>query len=238
MAKFPNDSELHHVSGVEVPDDANHYAVKDDYARELIDILNREKSEVYIGKDGVTGSSQHYMGCYLNPSVFSTDNFTDLITLTKVVIDVDIRENTPITGIMDSYIVNLTNTQWENLTSNFNYSMDKNSAPIRVRFFYFPINGTITRTVSGIIMSESSTTDNVENTDGVHIYSGTGVIYTGDTIDDFVNVLVRMKLQETDGKKQAVITVTELPKELSGGGGSGDGFNAYVETEVLNLVKE
>ena len=238
MAKFPNDSELHHVSGVEVPDDTNHYAVKDDYARELIDILNREKSEVYIGKTGVTGASQHYMGCYLDPSVFSVDKFTDLITITNVVIDVNIRENTPITGIMNNYIVDLTNTQWENLTSNFSYSMDKDSASIRVRFFYFPINGTIIRTVSGIIMSESSTSDNNQFTDSKHIYSGTGVIYTGDTIDDFVQVLVKMKLQETDGKKQAVITVTELPKDLSGGGGSGDSFNAYVETEVLNLVKE
>lgn len=235
MAKFPNDSELHHVSGVEVPDDTNHYAIKDDYARELIDILNSEKSEVYIGKTGVTGESQHYMGCYLDPRVFSVDKFTDLITVTYVTIDVNIREYTPITGIMNNYIVDLTNTQWENLTSNFAYSMNKDSAFIHVRFFYYPINGTINRTVSSIIMSNSSTSDNDQFTDSVHIYSGTGVIYTGDTIDDFVHVLVRMKFQEVDGKKQAVITVTELPKDLSGGGGSVNAVATELPDGTANL---
>lgn len=241
MAQFPNDSELHHVSGVEVPDDTKHYAVKDGYARELADILNREKSEVYIVKPGVKPSQDdHHMACYFSSKEFRFDKNVGIdgkgsIELASVEIAVNIPEHTSITN---TYTVDVTNTDWDNLDYD---NMNTHIAPIRV-CFYLPITTgeapntqIVGRTVSYIIMSYTHVTHNPDiNTEA--FYSGTGVIYTRDAIDDFMCVLVRMKLQETNGKKQAVITVTELPKDLSsGGGGSVNAVATNLDDGTANL---
>ena len=240
MAKFPNDSELHHVSGVEVPDDTNHYAVKDDYARELIDILNREKSEVYITKPGVKpSSSDHHMGCYFSSKEFRFDENIGVddigaITLASVEINVVIPEHTSITN---TYTVGISNTDWNNLDYE---NMNTHTAPIRVCFTLpitigeAPNTQIVGRTISYIIMSYTDVTHS-SPTDTEAFYSGTGVIYTRDTINDFMYVLVKMKLQETNGKKQAVITVTELPKDLSGGGGSVNAVATELSDGTANL---
>ena len=239
MAKFPNDSELHHVSGVEVPDDANHYAVKDDYARELIDILNREKSEVYITKPGSKPTSDnHHIECRFSSKEFTYNQKANPdgvgeIELASIFIDIGTSDG----SVANTYTIDVSDTVWKNLDYN---NINTRIAPIRVSFTYTKSNVGESSPVlitSDIIVVYSYIHDNITGS-RENFFSGTGVIYTGLTTDDFMCVLVRMKLQEVDGKKQAVITVTELPKDLSGGGGSGDSFNAYVETEVLNLVKE
>ena len=217
MAEFPNDSELHHVSGVEVPDDANHYAVKDDYARELINILNREKSEVYITKPGVKPSpSEHHMGCYFSSKEFRFDENIGVggigaITLASVFINVVVTDS-----IIGTHTVDISDNTWMNLDY---FNTNTRVVPIRMSFNYSKNEGTTHPYIwSDIILSYSYISNEGNSTS--NFFSGTGVIYTGTTVDDCVYVLVKMKLQETDGKKQAVITVTELPKELSGGGGS------------------
>lgn len=219
MAKFPNDSELYHVSGVEVPDDANHYAVKDKYVRELADILNAQKSEVYICKPGTIPSSvQHHMECRFSSRDFKFDEHAGVggagaIELESIFIDINISNTS---SIANTYTIDISDSLLERLDYD---NINTRVVPIRVSFIY----STYTvgekpafLTSSDIILVysyiENNVTGNSEN-----FFSGTGVIYTGITTDDYVHVLVRMKLQETDGKKQAVITVTELPKDSSGG---------------------
>lgn len=220
MAEFPNDSELHHVSGVEVPDDANHYAVKDEYARNLADILNYWKSEVYIGKPGISPSAHtHIMNCHLDSKVFKYDKNVlpgdvGLIGLASVFIDVVL----PVDGssVAKTYTVDISNTDWENLDYN---NMNTRITPIRVSFNLGNKNTSDDKSdfIASDIILAYSYMFGPSFTGSVYLFSGTGVIYTGNTIDDYIYALVRMKLQETDGKKQAVITVTELPKDSSGG---------------------
>ena len=247
MALFPIDNELYHVSVVNVPDDTNNYAVKDEYVRNLADILNEQKSELTVGLNESTDNydtkdNVSYVYCYLNPGMFSPTYNNDgtpknEVILNSILIDINAYNESPV----KDYTVDIDDKTWKNLTKTINPHV----TPIHIRIITSLSEGTmpdithIAINYSDITLTYTTnrlpnpTPDEPDLREG--FYSGTGIVYTGTTINDFVHVLVRMKLQEVDGKHQAVITVTELPKDLSGGGGSVNAVATKLPDGTANL---
>lgn len=204
MALFPIDFEDHHTSGLYVPDDENHYAIKDKYARELIDILNAQKSEVYIGKHTETDDSIHFQYCDLNERMFSksdTTISTSGVDIKSGLIDVEF-DGSPVRN----YRFNASDTIWEELVTG----IEPHVSPIRMRFHTKP-SGTTKIIYSDIILSYTEIVDpDNPNVTQDRYFSGTGVIYTGADIDSCVYVAVRMQVQDLGNNYQYDIYVKEL----------------------------
>ena len=220
MAKFPNDVQSNHISTVVVPNDRKRYAVKDTYARSLCNFLNTRKSEVYIGTPSASGavspSAPRYTDCYLDPHMFSPvydaqNKLTSKVLINSHVVYVNLDNSSPI----GSHTINMSDKEWESLVNG----VDHHVSPIHINFTTNihnsnpPSGPPIASINSDIIMASTQVVTDV-STGGTTewFFTGTGLIYTGTDIDAYKYVLVRMKLHGVAGSRQAVITVTELPK--------------------------
>lgn len=180
--------------------DISQITTTDGVAHKLADLAARgdiaTKTAVSYGDDNVAQITLS------NKSFAKDSNSRNEITIKNGVIDFEFT-GSPV----DNFRFQESTTIWEDLVTG----IDPHANPIRMRF-HTSSSGSTKIIYSDIILAYAEITDPANPTVKQHrFFSGTGVVYTGNTVGDCVYVAVRVDVQELNNdNNQYDIYVKEL----------------------------